>query len=71
MRKLMYARELIPLHALNNTIKNQHIPISRPLEVKDILVFRFLDVQDVRNFEGHGLTRPLMVYFVEPAVCVR
>jgi hypothetical protein len=28
-------------------------------------------VQDVRNFEGHGLTRPLMVYFVEPAVCVR
>jgi hypothetical protein len=28
-------------------------------------------VQDARNFESHGLTGPLRVYFAEPAVCVR
>lgn len=38
-------------------------------EDKDVLVLRFLVVEDLIDLEGHSLTGPHVGYFAEPAIC--
>ena len=38
-------------------------------EDKDVLVFALLVVEDLVDFEGHGLPGPHVGYLAEPAIC--
>lgn len=52
-------RELITFCALDDTIQDKDISVRLGLEDEDVLVERLFDVQDLADFQGHGLTRPL------------
>jgi hypothetical protein len=54
-----HVRELVTLRALNDAIKNENIAICFRFKDEDVLVDRFLDVEDFVYLEGHGLTGPL------------
>lgn len=62
-------RKFIPLCALYDVIEDEDCAMIAGLEDEDVLVFGFLVVKDLVDFEGHGLTRPHIGYLTEPAIC--
>lgn len=50
------SRKLISFGALDYSVQYQHVAIGLGLEDEDVLVQRFLDVQDLDDLEGHSLT---------------
>lgn len=54
----IHIRELVPLSALDDIVQNQHGTVVAALEDQDVLVLGLLVVQDLVDFEGHGLAGP-------------
>lgn len=69
MNKELDIRELIALSALNDIVQNEDSAVIGTLENENILVLRFLMMKDLLDLEGHGLARPHVGGFAEPAIC--
>jgi hypothetical protein len=52
------ARKLISFCTLNDIVQHKYGAMVAAFKDKHILKFRFLMVQYLVDFEGHGLTRP-------------
>lgn len=61
-------RELVPLGALDDIVKNENGAVVGALEDKDILVIGLLVVQDLVDLEVHGLAGPHIRLLGEPAI---
>ena len=61
-------RKLIPLRALYDIVEYEHGAVVAGFEDEDVLVFRFLVVEDLIHFEGHSLARPHVGDLAEPAI---
>ena len=66
-RKIL--RKLIALGALNDVVQHEHGAMITGLKNEHVLVFGFLMVQDLVDFERHGLTGPHVRDFTKPAIC--
>jgi hypothetical protein len=62
-------RELVPLGALNDIVKDQDHAMVTAFEDQDVLVLGLLVVQDLVDLQDHGLAGPLVGYLPEPAIC--
>lgn len=62
-------REFIALGALNDIVQNEDGAMVAALEDENVLVLRFLVVEDFLDLEGHGLTGPHVRGLGEPAIC--
>jgi hypothetical protein len=62
-------REFIALSALNDIVQNQDSAVVTALKDENVLVLRFLVVEDFLDLEGHGLTGPHVRGLGEPAIC--
>ena len=60
--------EFVALGALDHVVEDEHDAVVAALEDEHVLKLRFLVVQDLVHFERHGLPRPHVVDFAEPAV---
>lgn len=69
IREVDDIRELISLGTLNDIIQHQHRAVVTRFEDEDVLVFGFLVVEYLVDFEGHGLTGPHVGDLTEPAIC--
>ncbi len=68
-RLVVGVRKFIPLCALYDIVKDQHCAMIAGFKDEDVLVFRFLVVKDLVDFESHGLARPHVGDLAEPAIC--
>jgi len=64
-------REFIAFRALDNAIKDENVSKGLRLKDKNVLVERFLCMQDFVDLQSHGLARPLGRDFPEPAVLIK
>ena len=64
-------REFISLGALYDIIKHQDRAMIAGLEDQHILILGFFVMEDLVHFESHGLPRPHVRDFAEPAICGR
>ena len=69
-RKGYVLREFIPFGALDNVVEDEDCPVVAGLEDEHVLVFGLFVVQDLVDFESHGLAWPHVGNFSEPAICV-
>ena len=65
------AREFISLGTLNDVVENQDGAMIARLEDEYVLVFGFLVMEDLIDFEGQGLTGPHVGGLAEPAIYER
>lgn len=65
------AREFIALSALNDIVQDQDSAVVAALEDENVLVLRFLVVEDFLDLEGHGLAGPHVRGLGEPAIYER
>lgn len=64
----VYIRELVALSALDNIVEDKDGAVVAALKDHDILVLRFLVVEDLVDPEVHGLAGPHLTDFREPAI---
>lgn len=64
----MDVREFIRLGGLDDIVKHEHSAVVAGFEDEYILIFGFLVVKDLVDFEGHGLPWPLLRDLAEPAI---
>ncbi len=62
--------KLIALGALDDIIEDENDAVVSRLEDQDVLIFGFLVVEDILDFEGHGLAWPHVGDLAEPSICV-
>ena len=62
--------ELITLGALDDIIENEDHSVVGRLKDQDVLILGLLVVDDLFDFESHGLARPHLGNLVEPAILV-
>lgn len=60
--------ELVALGALDDVVEDEHDAVVGRLEDEDVLEFGLLVVQDLVDFERHGLPGPHVVDLAEPAI---
>lgn len=61
-------RELVTLGALDDVVQDQNITVVTALKDQDVLVLRFLVVQDLVDFQSHRLAGPHVRDLAEPAI---
>jgi len=61
-------RELVPLRALYDVVQDQHGAIVARFEDEDVLVFALFVVEDLIDFESHGLAGPHVRNLAEPSI---
>lgn len=61
-------RKLIALGALNDIVQHEHSAMITGFENEHILIFGFLMMQDLVDFECHRLTWPHVGDFAKPAI---
>ena len=61
-------RKLVPLCALYDIVKDQYCAMIAGFKDEDVLILGFLVVEDLVDFESHGLTRPHVGDLAEPAI---
>ena len=61
-------RKFIPLSALYDIVKDQYRAMIAGFKDEDVLVFGFLMVENLVDFESHGLARPHVGDLAEPAI---
>lgn len=64
----MHSRKFVAFGTLDDAVKDQNIAVSFRLEDEDILIERFLNVENLVDLQGHGLARPLRGDLAEPAI---
>lgn len=64
----MTVREFIALSALNDIVQDEDSAVVGALKDEDVLVLRFLVVEDFLDLEGHGLAGPHVRGLGEPAI---
>ena len=62
------ARKFIALGALDDIVEHEDNAVVAGLENEDILILGFFVVEDLVDFEGHGLAGPHVGDFAEPAI---
>lgn len=61
-------RKFIALGALNDIVQHEHSAMIAGFKNEHVLIFGFLMVQDLVDFECHGLTGPHVGDFAKPAI---
>lgn len=61
-------RKFIALSALDDIVQHEHGAMIAGFKNEHILIFGFLVVQDLIDFERHGLTGPHVGDFAKPAI---
>ena len=62
-------REFVPFGTLYDIVKDQYCAMIAGFKDEDVLKLGFLVVEDLIDFEGHGLARPHAGNLSEPAIC--
>ena len=61
-------RKFIPLCALNDVVEDEYCAMIARFKHEDVLIFRFLVMEDLVDFESHGLPGPHVGDLTEPAI---
>ena len=69
--RLLDLRKLIILRALDGVVQDKHSTMVARFKDEYILVFGFLVVQNIVDFEGHCLARPHIANLSKPAIWKR
>ena len=65
---MFHVRELIALGALDDVVQHQNSAMVARFEDQNVLEFALFVVQDLVNFEAHGLAGPHVGAFMKPAI---